>query len=81
MNDSLLTISGAQIADLIRRGKTTSREAVEVHIEKIMKVNPVINAVVKDRFEEARKRRTRQTGRGSHRQGKTFRPTTAFPVQ
>lgn len=54
MNDKLLTISGKQMAEMIRTGKLTSREAVEAHIEQILKVNPDINAVVKDRFGKAR---------------------------
>ncbi|HOD16334.1 MAG TPA: amidase [Spirochaetota bacterium] len=79
MNDSLLTISGAQIADLIRRGKTTSREAVEVHIEKIMKVNPVINAVVKDRFEEARKEADAADRKRKSSAGKNLPPYHGVP--
>lgn len=50
----LLAMSGKQLAELIRTGKVSSREAVEAHIERIQEVNPAINAVVKDRFEEAR---------------------------
>lgn len=49
----LLTLSGTRIAGMIRNGEISSVEAVTAHIERIKKVNPVINAVVKDRFEQA----------------------------
>lgn len=51
----LTTLSGKQIAEKIRSGAITSREAVEAHIDHIKKVNPAINAVVKDRFATARR--------------------------
>ena len=79
MNDSLLTMSGAQIAEMIRRGTVTSREAVEVHIEKIMKVNPVINAVVKDRFEEARKEADAADRKRKSSAGKNLPPYHGVP--
>jgi len=53
--NSILTVSGKQIAAMIARGELTSRDALEAHIGHIQKVNPKINAMVKDRFEEARK--------------------------
>ena len=53
--ESLLTLSGTRLAEMIRMNKISSQEIVEKHIERIQKVNPVINAVVKDRFEEAKK--------------------------
>lgn len=53
--DNLLTISGTRIARLIREGKISSREAVEIHIERICQVNPVLNAVVAERFNQARR--------------------------
>lgn len=51
----LRTISGTQIAALIREGRIRSRDAVEAHIEQIERVNPSINAVVASRFDEARR--------------------------
>jgi fatty acid amide hydrolase 2 len=54
MNDDLRLLSATAIARLIRTGELTSREAVETHIEHIARVNPSINAVVRDRFAEAR---------------------------
>ncbi|HSA13166.1 MAG TPA: amidase [Spirochaetota bacterium] len=53
--EKLLTCSGLQIARMIREKKISSREAVEIHIARIEKVNPVINAVAAGRFDEARK--------------------------
>ena len=50
----LLTFSGTRLARMIRAGEVTSLETVEAHIAHIQKVNPVLNAVVRDRFEEAR---------------------------
>ena len=53
--DDLLAISGCEIARRIRSGKLSSRQAVEAHIVRIQCVNPVINALVADRFDEARR--------------------------
>ncbi len=52
--DKLLLLSGTKIAELIRKKELSSTDAMEIHIRQIQKVNPVINAVVKDRFETAR---------------------------
>jgi fatty acid amide hydrolase 2 len=50
----LRLLSGSAIARLIRAGRLSSREAVERHIAQIQAVNGTINAVVKERFAEAR---------------------------
>lgn len=39
----------------MRAGRVTSLEVVEAHIARIQLVNPTINALVKDRFEDARR--------------------------
>jgi len=52
--DKLLTLSGVRLAEMIRRREVSSSDVVEAHIRQVQKVNPVINAVVKDRFEQAR---------------------------
>jgi fatty acid amide hydrolase 2 len=52
--DALLRKSGVELARLIRERKVTSRQVVDVHIARIQQVNPSLNAVVKDRFAEAR---------------------------
>lgn len=51
--ESLLTMSGTKLAKLIRNKEITSLEIVKLHIEHIKSVNPIINALVKDRFENA----------------------------
>ncbi len=52
--NSLLLLSGARLAEMIRRQEVSSLAAVEAHIDQIERVNPIINAVVKTRFEQAR---------------------------
>jgi len=52
--NKLLTLSGCKLAEMIRKREVSSSEVVEAHISQIQKVNPVINAVVKDRFGAAR---------------------------
>ena len=51
--DKLLTLSGVQLAGLIRNRDVSSQEIVRVHIDHVKKVNPIINALVTERFEEA----------------------------
>ncbi len=46
--------SATELARMIRTGAVTSRDVVEAHITHIEKVNPILNAVVKERFEAAR---------------------------
>ncbi|MFP4475701.1 MAG: amidase [Desulfatibacillaceae bacterium] len=53
MNESL-TLSATSIAAAIRAGEITSRQAVDQHIRRIREINPVINAVVAERFAPAR---------------------------
>ena len=50
---TILTTSALSIARMIRDGEISSRRAVEIHIEQIQKVNPTLNAVVRERFDEA----------------------------
>lgn len=54
MNE-LLLLSGRRLAELIRKREVSSYEVVKIHIEHIKKVNPILNAIVKDRFESALK--------------------------
>lgn len=49
-----LTASAADLARQIRSGEASSREIVEAHIAHIEAVNPRINALVRDRYAEAR---------------------------
>ncbi|XP_032052119.1 fatty-acid amide hydrolase 2 [Aythya fuligula] len=50
---SLLLLPARQLAKRLRQREVTCVEVVEAYIERIKEVNPLINAVVKDRFEEA----------------------------
>ncbi len=52
--DELTLCSGSELAARIRRGDISSSDAVEAHIARIERVNPVLNALVRDRFAEAR---------------------------
>lgn len=46
--------SGTELAAAIRSGRISSRDVVDAHIELLERVNPTINAVVVERFAEAR---------------------------
>jgi fatty acid amide hydrolase 2 len=52
--DRLLTLSGSELARMIRDGEITSTHAVETHIKHIQRVNPELNAMVATRFDQAR---------------------------
>jgi fatty acid amide hydrolase 2 len=77
--NSILTLSGKQIAEMIRRGELTSRDALEAHIEQIRKVNPKINAVVKDRFDDARKEADEADRKRKSSRGKNLPPYHGVP--
>lgn len=55
MSRHIFEASATELAREIREGRLTSVDVVEGHIERIRRVNPVINAVVEDRFEDALK--------------------------
>ncbi|MCB1152353.1 amidase [bacterium] len=52
--DPLLFDSGLELARKIKSREITSTDAVEAHIRHIELVNPIVNAMVKDRFNKAR---------------------------
>jgi len=52
---SLFGLSATCLAEMIRNKTISSREVVETHIFRIKRVNKRLNAVVKTRFDEARK--------------------------
>jgi fatty acid amide hydrolase 2 len=52
-SDPLLRASATELAAKIRSGEVTSRRVVDTHIAWIRKVNPALNAVVQERFDEA----------------------------
>ncbi|MGM0575108.1 MAG: amidase [Myxococcota bacterium] len=49
----LLLRSATELAAMIRRREVTSEEVVLAHAEHVRRVNPILNAVVRDRFEAA----------------------------
>lgn len=51
--DDLLDVSATELARRIRTGATRSRDVVAAHVARIEAVNPRINAVVADRFDDA----------------------------
>ncbi|KAK9884496.1 hypothetical protein WA026_007337 [Henosepilachna vigintioctopunctata] len=53
ITDKTLMISAKKLAILIRQGKLSSEEVVQRYIKRIQEVNPLINAVIDDRFEKA----------------------------
>lgn len=46
-------MSATDLADVIRRGEITSVTVVQTYIDRIKSVNPMVNAVIDERFEEA----------------------------
>ncbi|XP_020496024.2 fatty-acid amide hydrolase 2-B [Labrus bergylta] len=53
VSDPLLLLSAKQLASKIRRKEVTSVEAVQAYIDRIQEVNPLLNAIIKDRFDAA----------------------------
>ncbi|MBX3040152.1 MAG: amidase [Bdellovibrionaceae bacterium] len=57
----LLEKSASDIAALIRAKEISPSEAVETHIQKVREVNPSLNAVTEERFEQATREAAEQT--------------------
>ncbi len=53
--DSLLLQSALSLAAAIRRREVSARAVLEAHLEKAQQVNPALNAIVQDRFADARR--------------------------
>lgn len=53
--DALLTFSGTRLARMIRSREVSSLDVVDTHIRHIERVNPSLNAMVAERFDQARK--------------------------
>jgi fatty acid amide hydrolase 2 len=51
--DPLLTISGSAMARMIRKREVRSVDLVQIHLRRIREVNPRLNAMVADRFDQA----------------------------
>ncbi|KAK0182056.1 hypothetical protein PV327_000227 [Microctonus hyperodae] len=52
-NNDLLNISAVKLAKKIRHGEVSSEQVIKTYIERIKKVNPLLNSVVENRFEAA----------------------------
>ncbi|WP_019139762.1 amidase [Noviherbaspirillum massiliense] len=74
----LTALSATEQASLVRQGKISSLELVEAHIARIEAVNPVLNAVVVKRYEEARAE-AREADR-RRLQGEALGPLHGVPV-
>ncbi|XP_027034070.2 fatty-acid amide hydrolase 2-B isoform X1 [Tachysurus fulvidraco] len=53
VTEKLLLISAMQLAEKIRRKQVSSVDVVQAYIDRIQQVNPLLNAIVKDRFSAA----------------------------
>ncbi|XP_053199330.1 fatty-acid amide hydrolase 2-B [Scomber japonicus] len=53
VSNPLLVVSATQLARKIRRREVSSVEVVQAYIDRIQEVNPLLNAMVKDRFAAA----------------------------
>ncbi|XP_026792574.3 fatty-acid amide hydrolase 2-B isoform X2 [Pangasianodon hypophthalmus] len=53
VTESLLLIPAVQLAEKIRRKQVSCVEVVQAYIDRIQQVNPLLNAMVKDRFSAA----------------------------
>lgn len=53
IKNKLLLTSATILAEKIRKKELTSEEVVQTYIDRVKEVNPIINAVVQDRFESA----------------------------
>lgn len=53
--DEILTLSTTRLAELVRSGAASSRDVVEAHVDHARRVNPRLNAIVRDRYELARR--------------------------
>lgn len=69
MNDQLPRLPAHRLAQLVRAGEVTPLELVDAHIRALLRWNPLINAVVANRFEDARseaRAMTEQLARRDH---------------
>jgi amidase len=53
MDPSILALDGLGQAEKVRRGEIRATELVELSIDRIERINPVLNCVVVERFEQA----------------------------
>ena len=73
----VLTASATALARAIREGKVSARDVLEEHLELIDRVNPVVNALVDERFDAAREEADRADARV--REGGDLPPLLGVP--
>lgn len=56
IDDEILLKSAVKLSDEIKSGKLTSEKVIEAYIKRIKQVNPIINAVVDENYDQALKR-------------------------
>jgi amidase len=61
MRDELIWLDATEQARLVRDGEVTPAELVDTAIARIERLNPTLNAVIFERFEDARKRASAAT--------------------
>ena len=77
--DPLLRASATRLAALIKNRVITSREIVEAHIAQIERVNPTIRAVVRKRYEDARREARAADDRITHGDNRSLPPFHGVP--
>jgi fatty acid amide hydrolase 2 len=75
----LLTMSACELAQKIRSGEVRSLEVVETHIARVLEVNTELNAMVADRFEDARREATVADEMVRTRKGSDLPPLLGVP--
>ncbi|XP_074038916.1 fatty-acid amide hydrolase 2-B isoform X2 [Leptinotarsa decemlineata] len=53
IQDQILLLSAAELADRIRNRQISCETVIKAYISRIQEVNPIINAIIEDRFQEA----------------------------
>ncbi|MBS2013184.1 MAG: amidase [Deltaproteobacteria bacterium] len=76
----ILLASGVALAGAIRERRTTSVEVVRAHIARARAVNPGLNAIVRDRYEEALREAARADERVAGARAEELPPFHGVPV-
>lgn len=53
ITNKLLRIPGIRLSEMIRRREVTCKAVIRAYIDRCKEVNPLLNAIVEDRFEDA----------------------------
>lgn len=74
----ITSLTATQIAQHIKAGKFSAREAVEAHIQRIEQVNPQLNAVVVPLFDQARQ--DAESADAAQHRGEALGPLHGVPM-